>query len=157
MRRILHIIDSLGHSGIANQMLLLARGLASHGFEVHVAVLNASSTFDRSTCGRDFPIINVGRRWSIDPLADLRLARHITKLQPEIVHTWNTIPGMFGPLAASFTHQMGDWGRTSGKPLVHPLFRGRILYRPFATGMGRILGTAFFTHQTSYYPQCLSL
>ena len=102
MARILHIIDSLGHSGIANQMLLLARGLASHGYEVHVAVLNASSTIDRSTCGRDFPIINVGRRWSIDPLADLRLARHITKLQPEIVHTWNTIPGMFGPLAASF-------------------------------------------------------
>ncbi len=125
MARILHIIDSLGHSGIANQMLLLARGLASHGHEVHVAVLNASSTIDRSTCGRDFPIINVGRRWSIDPLADLRLARHITKLQPEIVHTWNTIPGMFGPLAASFFRQTVGLERTSGKPLVQPnLFAG---------------------------------
>ena len=125
MARILHIIDSLGHSGIANQMLLLARGLASHGHEVHVAVLNASSTIDRSTCGRDFPIINVGRRWSIDPLADLRLARHITKLQPEIVHTWNTIPGMFGPLAASFFQQIGGWGRiVSERPARPQVFAG---------------------------------
>ena len=143
--RILHIIDSLGHSGIANQMLLLARGLASHGYEVHLAELNASPTFDRSTCRRDFSIINVGRRWSIDPLADLRLARHITKLQPEIVHTWNTIPGMFGPLAASSTQQMSGWGRTSGKRRVHPrLFAGVYCIDPLQPAWDAFWARRFF-------------
>ena len=65
MERILHIIDSLGHSGIANQMLVLARGLASHGFDVHVAVLNASPTIDRSTLWTGLPN---RQRWP--PLGD---------------------------------------------------------------------------------------
>jgi glycosyltransferase involved in cell wall biosynthesis len=113
MPRILHIIDSLGHTGIANQMLLLARGLASHRYDVHVAVLNASPK-NWATGSQDFPIINIGRRWAIDPLADLRLAQHVRNLQPDIVHTWNTVPGMFGPLAAQFARRrLGRWGRAA--------------------------------------------
>jgi glycosyltransferase involved in cell wall biosynthesis len=124
-RRILHIIDSLGRTGVTAQMLSLARGLKSHGDDVHVAVLNAAPKLDRSIWGAELPVVNIGRRWSIDPLADLRLARYIGELQPDIVHTWNTVPGMFGPHAARFIRlqgQLGGWGRVrrGGSGAVYP-------------------------------------
>ena len=119
MRRILHIIDSLGHTGVATQMMLLARGLHSHGFDVHVAVLNASPKIGWPTGMHDVPTVNIGRRFAIDPLADLRLAVHVARLQPDIVHTWNTVPGMLGPLAAGFIGKFaGGWGRAVSEPPV---------------------------------------
>jgi glycosyltransferase involved in cell wall biosynthesis len=116
-RRILHIIDSLEYTGIATQMLLLARGLTSRGFDVHIAVLNASPKTGWSTGAHDLPITNIGRRWAIDPLADLKLVRHVEKLQPDVVHTWNTVPGMLGPVAASRIRFMWrGWGRGAPRP-----------------------------------------
>jgi glycosyltransferase involved in cell wall biosynthesis len=45
----------------------------------------------------------LSRRWPIDPLADWRLLRLVQRLRPDIVHTWDTVPGMFGALAARRT------------------------------------------------------
>jgi glycosyltransferase involved in cell wall biosynthesis len=120
-RRILHIIDSLNPTGIATQMLLLARGLVSRGFDVHIAVLNASPKTGWPSGTQDLPIINIGRRWAIDPLADLRLVRHVAELQPDIVHTWNTVPGMLGPIAAGLIrHLRGGRSRAPGAPSASP-------------------------------------
>src|SRR5262245_45079303 len=110
MRRILHIIDSLCLTGAARQMLTVAGGLARRGNDVHVCALNEAcdKTFSRfkEELGQDsvdataISFASVGRRWSIDPLADWKLRRLVARLQPDVVHTWNSVPGMFGPMAA---------------------------------------------------------
>ena len=127
MPRILHIIDSLGRNGTSQQLQLLAQGLAHHGFDVHIAVLTPRpvraiphpvSVKDREKdhaltaeeltgakaidTNSALPITYLNRRFPLDPLADLRLVQLLSRLQPEIVHTWNTVPGMFGPVASRF-------------------------------------------------------
>jgi glycosyltransferase involved in cell wall biosynthesis len=112
MPRILHIIDSLGHTGTATQLTLLAQGLARQGFDVHIAVLEASGKTRLPLPGRSaegsatgavaLPVVNIGRRFPIDPLADLRIVQHVDRLQPDIVHTWNTVPGMLGAIASHY-------------------------------------------------------
>jgi glycosyltransferase involved in cell wall biosynthesis len=108
MRRILHIIDSRNRSGTAKQLLNLAGGLARQGFEVHVCALNDTASRlpggfkDELGLGSaDSSAISfhgVGRRWAIDPLADWRLQRLVARLRPDVVHTWDSVPGMFGPI-----------------------------------------------------------
>jgi glycosyltransferase involved in cell wall biosynthesis len=122
MPRILHIIDSLGRNGATQQLRLLAHGLVRQGFDVHIGVLSPippkaircgevlqDGTVDSSSSLR---ITYLGRRFPLDPLADLRLVRLVTRLQPHIVHTWNTVPGMFGPVASRFLRRYFTGGAT---------------------------------------------
>jgi glycosyltransferase involved in cell wall biosynthesis len=124
--RILHIIDSLNRTGPARQLLVLAEGLARQGFDVHVCGLNdppnriplpfvegLGEGSSRLVDGISF--VGLGRRWPIDPLADWRLRRLVMRLRPDIVHTWGSVAGMFGPIA------VGGWGRASGEPPDRPL------------------------------------
>lgn len=109
MPRILHIIDSLEHTGVAHQLLLLADGLVRAGFDVHIAELctkrhgrrgERTARTQRSYSGESpVSVTNLGRRFAIDPLADARLLRYVARLQPDVIHTWDTVPGMLAPLA----------------------------------------------------------
>ncbi len=99
MPRILHIIDSLGRTGTANQLLLLTRGLKREGFDVHVCALNQRAPLLPEFATDEIPVTVIGRRWALDPLADWKLRQHVARLQPDIVHTWDTVAGMFGPIA----------------------------------------------------------
>jgi glycosyltransferase involved in cell wall biosynthesis len=136
MRRILHIIDSLGRDGTSEQLRLLSKGLARHGYDVHVAVLSPRPIpitprpvpvrdrergYDRCPIEKsasetasnfDLPVTYLGRRFPLDPLADVRLVQLITRLQPAVVHTWNTVPGMFGPIALQFMHRLLGRGKS---------------------------------------------
>ncbi len=100
MRRILHIIDSLGYNGAATQLLVLAKALASQKYDVHVCSLarHAPRTNDLAALG--IPTTIIPRRWTFDPFADWQLVRYVRRLQPDVVHTWNTVPGMLGPITA---------------------------------------------------------
>ncbi|MCC7474169.1 MAG: glycosyltransferase [Pirellulales bacterium] len=99
MPRILFIIDSLGYHGAATQLLALAKGLLERGYEVHVAALHADAPRRGELGSAGINTAILPRRCEIDPLADLRLVRHVRRLRPNIVHTWNTVPGMLGPIA----------------------------------------------------------
>jgi glycosyltransferase involved in cell wall biosynthesis len=133
MRRILHIIDSLGYSGAATQLSVLAEGLVNRGFDVHIAALSKSAQIPlpcREACGElasaelsvedgraglgegsdgpvaaRIPVTFISRRWRVDPLADLQLMRHVNRVQPDIVHTWNSVPGMLGPISINWARQ----------------------------------------------------
>jgi glycosyltransferase involved in cell wall biosynthesis len=106
MPRILHIIDSIARDGTTKQLLLLCQELKRAGWDVDVAALRgagprpASSTnsVHQEFAAAPIPVTYLGRRWPLDPLADYRLARHVAHLAPDVVHTWNTIPGLFGPV-----------------------------------------------------------
>ncbi len=124
MRRILHIIDSLGYSGATTQLLVLAEGLAARGFDVHIAALSESPRIPlpfREACGErgraglgegsdrivaaGIPVTYIPRRWRVDPLADFQLVRHVNRLRPDVVHTWNSVPGMLGPVAVNWARR----------------------------------------------------
>lgn len=103
-RRILHIIDSLARTGTSRQLVLLSQGLASGGWDVHIAAVRRVGGPPAAELLSEFaavriPLTLLGRRWDLDPLADLQLIRHVRHLRPDIVHTWNTVPGTFAALA----------------------------------------------------------
>jgi glycosyltransferase involved in cell wall biosynthesis len=98
MRRVLHIIDSMDRTDAAHQLRVLAQGLAGDGVEVQIASLDAVKNPVPFRTGQDdtsvgetsaIPIMALGRRATIDPLAFFRLARLIQRFQPDVVHTWN--------------------------------------------------------------------
>ncbi|HTQ40831.1 MAG TPA: glycosyltransferase [Pirellulales bacterium] len=99
-RRILYIVSDLQPSGTTSQLKLLAAGLAREKFELHVAALNCGghATADLQSTGIDVAVI--GRRWLLDPLAFSRLRKHIDRLQPDLVQTWQFHANAYGRAAA---------------------------------------------------------
>lgn len=100
MPRVLHIIDSLEYCGTVSQLLALSQGLARHDYDVHVCTFQHHAPRATAFAAAGIPTVVLPRRWTFDPLADWQLARHVRRLNPDVVHTWNTVPGMFGPIAA---------------------------------------------------------
>jgi glycosyltransferase involved in cell wall biosynthesis len=100
MPRILHIIDSLDYKGTASQLLVLAKGLASQKFDVHVCALDRRAPRLEEFAAAGISTTIVPRRFALDPLADWQLVRLVRRLRPEVIHTWDTVPGMLGPIAA---------------------------------------------------------
>ncbi len=95
--RILHIIDSLRLDGATRQLLLLSAALAQSGWEVHIAELQARRRGQALPWQSDFAtagiaVKSLGAHWPADPLVHWRLARHIARLRPDVVQTWNMLP-----------------------------------------------------------------
>ncbi len=99
--RILHIIPTLDHYGTAKQLCLLAAGLARDEFDVHVCELGHRGSRAGDLASRGIPTTAVGRSWQIDPAAQWRLARHVRRLAPDVVHTWTFQANTYGRLAAA--------------------------------------------------------
>ena len=101
MHRILHVIPSLSPSGTTTQLSLLASGLPRDEFEIHVAVLSANHrpASSRLRLSGIEPLV-IGRRSAFDPIAFYRLKRHIQRLQPVLVQTWESQANGFGRAAA---------------------------------------------------------
>ena len=102
-RRILHIIDSLGRTGLANQLLVLGRGLLEHGFDVHVAALDGRGPLVREFAAAGVPTVEINRRGRHDPMACARLHRLVSRLRPDVIHSWNADAGTYGQIAAGTT------------------------------------------------------
>jgi glycosyltransferase involved in cell wall biosynthesis len=100
MRRILHIIDSLGYNGRAKQLLVLGQGLLQQGYEVHVAALDGRGALAGDYHKAGMATCELNRRWPCDPLAYFKLHRLTSKLRPNIVHTWDFDAGVYGRIAA---------------------------------------------------------
>jgi glycosyltransferase involved in cell wall biosynthesis len=100
--RILHIIPTLDRGGAEKQLCLLAAGLPRDEFEVHVAALTRGGPRLAELLANQLPTTVIGKRWKIDPLALSRLARHIQRLQPELIHTWLFAAAAYGRVAARY-------------------------------------------------------
>lgn len=88
MRRVLHIIDSLGYGGLAAQLLVLARGLMGRGFEVHVLTLDRGGALAGEFRAAGAEVTEIGRRWAFDPVAWWQLRSAVRRVRPELIHTW---------------------------------------------------------------------
>ena len=100
--RILHIIPTLDQAGAEKQLCLLAAGLPRDEFEVHVTALTRGGPRQAELQANQLPTTVIGKRWKIDPLALSRLARHIRRLQPELIHTWLFAASAYGRIAARY-------------------------------------------------------
>jgi glycosyltransferase involved in cell wall biosynthesis len=98
--RLLLVIPTLVRGGAEKQLALLACGLPRETFDVHVAVLTHSGPLEGALRAAGVPVTVIGKRWKADPLAYLRLKRHIRRLAPDIVHTWLFAANAYGRQAA---------------------------------------------------------
>lgn len=99
-RRILHITESLARTGLASQVFALSDRLATDGFEVHVAALDAMDGLRRTAPTASVECTSLGRRSRFDPIALERLRRLIHRLRPDIVHSWNADAAWYACLAS---------------------------------------------------------
>ena len=99
-RRLLHITDSLGRTGVASQVLVLSRGLVDQGFDVHVVALDGGRALAKEFRESGVSTTTLGRRWKFEPIVYWKLRRLVRRLRPEVVHTWNSDAGLFGRVAA---------------------------------------------------------
>lgn len=100
MPRILQIIPTLVRGGAEKQMCLLAEGLKSAGYDVHVACLTSGGPLEERLKAANVSTKIIGKSWKIDPWAYGRLKRHILELKPDVVHTWIFAANSYGRAAA---------------------------------------------------------
>lgn len=99
-RRILQIIPTLDRGGAEKQLTLLAAGLPKDRFDVHVCALTRSGPLAADLVRAEIPLVVIGKRWKVDPLAYWQLRRHIRALRPDVVQTWLFAANAYGRAAA---------------------------------------------------------
>jgi glycosyltransferase involved in cell wall biosynthesis len=153
-RRILHITDSLGRTGVASQVLVLSRGLVEKGFDVHVAALEGGGALadDFHACG--VSTTTLGRRWAFDPVAYVNLQRLMRRLRPDAVHTWNSDAGVFGRVAAWTS---GVRNVVTGLYRIDPLrgYGARLIDRQLAGRTPRLVTSS--VHVRDWWARCVGL
>lgn len=100
MPRILFLIPTLDRAGPEKQLTLLACGLKSRGWDVHVGCLTRGGPYREPLEAAGVPVTILGKPWKLDPLAWFRWRRFITQLKPDLVHTWLSAANTFGRAAA---------------------------------------------------------
>lgn len=96
--RILHVVDSLAAGGMENGIANMAHALEPRGFEMHVACLTRRGVFaDRMPApGR---VVALDKQGGFTPAAVWRLARHISRVRPALIHSHNLGPLIYSSLA----------------------------------------------------------
>ena len=96
---ILHLIHSLSGGGAERQLSYLARELIHLGCDVHVAFLEegpvASAFFGRGIC-----LHKLNHRGNYDPRILIQIFRLITRIRPDIIHTWMLQMDIAGGIAS---------------------------------------------------------
>ncbi|MEM8866021.1 MAG: glycosyltransferase [Planctomycetota bacterium] len=113
-QRVLMIVESLHPSGLLTQAALLARRLATRGFEPHLAVLTGDPAKDAP------PIEGVSTHWlrrrhRVDPIAAWKLRRLVRQTQPQVVHAWGDAALTFAAVAGG-----GKLVATLGRTPIDP-------------------------------------
>jgi len=98
--RVLLLIPTLDQSGAEKQLTLLASGLPRDEFDVHVVALTRSGPYARELQAAGVPVIVLGKRFKLDPMALLRLRSLIRSLKPDIVHSWLFAANAYARLVA---------------------------------------------------------
>ena len=100
MKCILHIIPTLDRGGAEKQLSLLVPRLPRDRFNVHVALLTRSGPLREELQDHQVPVIEINKKWKLDPGAYWRLRREIARLRPDLVHTWLFAANSYGRQAA---------------------------------------------------------
>lgn len=99
-KRILHIIPSLDRAGAEKQLVLLASGLPRAEFEPHVCALTRGGPRQSELEAAGVPVTVIGKRFRVDLLAAWKLHRYVSRLRPDLVHTWLFAANAYGGAVA---------------------------------------------------------
>jgi len=86
--KLLLLIPTLDRSGAEKQFSLLATRLPKDQFDVHAVALTRSGPYEKLLREHNIPLTVLGKRWKFDPFCLLRLKRLISRINPDIVHSW---------------------------------------------------------------------
>jgi glycosyltransferase involved in cell wall biosynthesis len=107
--KLLHVVLSLEPGGMENGVVNVARGLNAQEFEVHVACLERGGAFvERLPNPQNVYVLDKQPGFSFRTV--IALAKLISKIKPDVVHSHNLGPLIYGALATAM-------GRT--RPLLH--------------------------------------
>ncbi len=99
--KVLHVVHSLEPGGMENGLVNLTHGLQHRGISMHFACLERRGAFaEKLPAPMQLEILGKGRRFSAK--ATLNLARRISRVRPQVVHTHNLGPLIYGALATFF-------------------------------------------------------
>lgn len=86
---------SLDRGGAERQLVVLAKGLASRGHAVSVAVFYGGGVYVAELAGAGVRVINLGKqgRWDILPFLN-RLVGLLRKERPEVLHSYLSVPNV---------------------------------------------------------------
>lgn len=94
----MHVVHSLGAGGMENGVVNVIRGLQGNGFAFGVACLTTAGPF-RERLPADVPVVELHKQAGISPQLVRRLARSLVDFQPDVIHTHNWAPLIYGVLA----------------------------------------------------------
>ena len=106
---ILHVVDSLEPGGMENGVVNVARLLDPEEFQLRVCCLRSAGEFAARLPGH-VTVHALDKRPGFSVGTAFRLARVMAKIKPDILHTHNLGPLIYGSLAKAF----GQW-----PPILH--------------------------------------
>jgi len=98
--KVLQLIPTLDRSGAEKQMVLLALGLPRDRFRVEVAALTRLGPLAKELEAGGVPVTLIGKRFKVDPVAYLKLARLLKRGRFDVVQTWIYAADTYGRVAA---------------------------------------------------------
>lgn len=102
--RVVHLIKATGLAGAERHLLTLLEGLRSRGVDARLIVLTEPGRpveeFFTAALVRGIPTIRCAILNDADPLLWMRLARHLRRLRPDILHTHLVHADLHGHVAA---------------------------------------------------------
>ena len=100
MIRLMHVIPTLVKGGAEKQLCLLATHLPKDQFEVQVCVLTHTGPYQLRLTNQGISVVEINKRWKLDPWALWRLRKAIRQFAPDILHTWIFAANVYGRFAA---------------------------------------------------------
>lgn len=102
---ILHIQKVAGVAGSEVYLLSLLPALRQRGWDVRLVMLHEGESgareFARELSARDVPIHEIPLVRDVDPVAFMRLLRHVARVRPEALHTHLVHADFYGQLAGA--------------------------------------------------------
>ncbi|QDU36883.1 Putative glycosyltransferase EpsD [Maioricimonas rarisocia] len=88
MIRLLLLIPTLDRSGAEKQLMLLARGLPTDEFSVHVVALTRGGPYADVLRQAGIDVTVLGKRMKFDPRTLRDLRRLVREERPDVIHSW---------------------------------------------------------------------
>jgi glycosyltransferase involved in cell wall biosynthesis len=97
---IMFIINNLSIGGAERQMIELLKGINKDRYNPIVVCFEKKDGFFSNVASLNIPIFYTERKWRFDPFVIEKLRKLIREQNINIVHTYLTIAGLYGPVAA---------------------------------------------------------
>lgn len=107
--RIFHLISELDGYGGARTLRALAARQARAGRRVTVAALDAERTIVDELRAEGVKVLSIGGRWTMDPIALVRLRQMRRDCAADVVHAWDPVAVAYARLSGRREPTLAAW------------------------------------------------